>query len=160
MLPSPTLPASLSAVLENLRWVFTAPSFATFTALATGMIANTGTGTVTGMLTAAGLARSWPHDRTHSFFSRAAWSTDTLGLYLSRLIVRALLPDGAALTVAVDDTLFKRRGKKVFGAVWQHDGSARGRDGGGFGTCFVVLGIIVELPFCTRPFCLPVAARL
>lgn len=160
MLPSPTLPASLLAVLENLRWVFSAPGFATFQALAAGLIANTGVGTVTGMLTCAGLARSWPHDRAHNFFSRTAWSAETLGLYLSRLIVRVLLPDGAALTVAVDDTLFKRRGKKVFGVGWQHDGSARGRDGVGFGTCFVVLGIIVELPFCTRPFCLPVAARL
>jgi hypothetical protein len=87
MLPDPTLPPSLLAVSENLRWVFTAPSFATFAALATGLIANTGVETVTGMLTGAGLARTWPHDRAHAFFSRAAWSSDTLGLYLSRLIV-------------------------------------------------------------------------
>jgi len=160
MLPGPTLPASLLAVLENLRWVFTAPSYATFAALATGLIANTGVGTVTGMLTGAGLARTWPHDRAHAFFSRAAWSSDTLGLYLSRLIVRTLLPAGAALTVAVDDTLFKKRGKKVFGAGWQHDGAARSEKPVGYGCCFVVAGIVVELPFLTRPVCLPVAARL
>ncbi|MEV0372466.1 hypothetical protein AB0I10_21980 [Streptomyces sp. NPDC050636] len=59
--------------------------------------------------------------------------------------------------MAVDDTLFKRRGKKVFGAAWQHDGSAAGRDGIGYGTCFVVLGLIVDLPFMARPVCLPVA---
>ncbi|MBS2962804.1 transposase [Actinocrinis puniceicyclus] len=105
MLPDATLPASLLALLGNLRYVFTAPGFATFAALATGLIANTGAGTVTGMLTGAGLARTWPHDRAHAFFARAAWSSDTLGLYLSRLIVRTLLPAGAALTVAVDDTL-------------------------------------------------------
>jgi hypothetical protein len=160
MLPDPTLPASLLALLGNLRYVFTAPGFATFAALATGLIANTGAGTVTGMLTGAGLARTWPHDRSHAFFARAAWSSDTLGLYLSRLIVRTLLPAGAALTVAVDDTLFKKRGKKVFGAAWQHDGAARGDKPVGYGVCFVVLGIIVELPFLTRPVCLPVAARL
>src|SRR5207245_316199 len=114
MLPDPTLPATLLALLGNLRYVFTAPGFATFAALVTGLIANTGPGTVTGMLTDAGLAHTWPHDRAHAFFARAAWSSDTLGLYLSRLIVRTLLPDGAALTVAVDDTLFKKRGKKVF----------------------------------------------
>ncbi|MEY9935671.1 hypothetical protein ABH926_010357, partial [Catenulispora sp. GP43] len=160
MLPDSTLPASLLAVLANLRGVFTAPSFATFAALAAGLIANTGKGTVTGMLTGAGLARSWSHDRAHKFFARATWSPDSLGMYLSRLIVRALLPDGTAITVAVDDTLFKKRGRKVFGAAWQHDGAARGKDGIGFGICFVVVGIIVELPFCTRPVCLPVAARL
>jgi hypothetical protein len=37
---------------------------------------------------------------------------------LSHLLVRALLPEGVALTAAVDDTLFKRYGKKVFGAGW------------------------------------------
>ncbi|WP_370343029.1 transposase [Catenulispora sp. MAP5-51] len=147
-------------MLENLRWVFTAPSFATFTALVPGLVASTGAGTVTGMLTAAGLACSWPHDRAHTFLSRAAWSPDTLGMYLSRLIIRTLLHADAALTAAIDDTLFKKRGKKVFGAAWQHDGAARGDKPVGYGICFVVLGIIVELPFLTRPKCLPAAARL
>ncbi|MGH3627786.1 MAG: IS701 family transposase [Mycobacteriales bacterium] len=160
MLADLTLPASWAAVLQNLRWVFTASSLATFTALVTSLVANTGAGTVTGMLTSVGLSRTWSHDRAHVFFSRAAWSSDTLGMYLSRLIVRTLLPDGAALTVAVDDTLFKKRGKKVFGACWQHDGASRSQKPVGYGVCFVVVGIIVELPFCARPFCLPVAARL
>ena len=80
--------------------------------------------------------------------------------HLSRLIVSTLLPDGAALTVAIDDTLFKKRGKKVFGAAWQHDGASRSDKPVGYGVCFVVMGIIVELPFCSRPFCLPVAAKL
>jgi hypothetical protein len=43
----------------------------------------------------------------------------------------------------------------VFGAAWQHDGAAVGDKPVGRGTCFVVVGIIVELPFCTRPVCLP-----
>ena len=160
MLPGPTLPSTLPAVLGNLRYVFTAPSLPTFTALATELIANTGTGTVTGMPTGAGLARSRLHDRAHTFFARAAWNSDTLGLYLSRLIVRTLLPDGTALTVAIDDTLFKKRGKKVFGAGWQHDGASRSQRPVGYGVCFVVAGIILELPFLSRPVCLPIAARL
>ncbi|MGH3634868.1 MAG: IS701 family transposase, partial [Mycobacterium sp.] len=36
----------------------------------------------------------------------------------------------------------------------------RGEKPVGYGVCFVVAGIIVELPFLTRPVCLPVAARL
>jgi hypothetical protein len=48
-------------------------------------------------------------------FSNARWSGDALGLVLADLIVARLLPAGAALTIAVDDTLFKRSGKKVFG---------------------------------------------
>ena len=152
MPPEPTVPPSLMALLEKLG-TFTSPSRRTFAALLTGLVAATGKRTVTGMLTltAAGLSRDWSHDRAHAFFSRASWNPEILGPALSHLIVRTLLPDGGALTVAVDDTLFKRYGKKVFGAGWQHDGAAKGPHSVGRGTCFVVLGLIVELPFLTRP---------
>jgi len=60
----------------------------------------------------------------------------------------------------VGDSLFRRRGRGVYGAAWQHDGSAPGKGKVGFGTCFVTAGIIVALPFCVRPVCLPVLARL
>ena len=156
---SPMVPASLLAVLEKLR-VFTAPGFVTFTAMVAGLVAQTGAGTVTGMLTGAGLARAWPHDRARAFFSRTRWNVDNLGIVLAHLIVTTLLLQGVAVTAAVDDPLFKRSGKKVFGAAWQHDGAAKGAKPVGRGTCFVVVGIVVELPFLTRPVCLPVMARL
>jgi hypothetical protein len=80
VLPDPAIPASLLAVLEYLR-VFTTSTYLTFTALVTGLVAQTGKGTVTGMLTGAGLARSWSHDRAYAFFSRSAWNTDILGVF-------------------------------------------------------------------------------
>jgi hypothetical protein len=67
-----------------------------------------------------------PDDRAHVFFSRTRWSPDLVGTCLSHLIVRTLPSEGTVLIVAVDDTLFKRSGKKVFGAAWQHDGAAKG----------------------------------
>ncbi|MEU1631210.1 hypothetical protein ABZ746_39455 [Streptomyces sp. NPDC020096] len=66
MLPDPTGPASLLAVLELVRGNFTTPTFRTFAALVTGLIAQTGRCTVTGMLTGAGLTRAWSHDRLGS----------------------------------------------------------------------------------------------
>ena len=71
-----------------------------------------------------------------------------------------LLPAGSPLTLAVDDTLFKRSGKKVFGVAWHHDGAAKGPKPIGFGNCWVVAGIVVQLSFLSRPVCLPVLARL
>ena len=70
------------------------------------------------------------------------------------------MPAGSPLTIAVDDTLFKRSGKKVFGAAWHHDGAAKGPKPIGFGNCWVVAGIVVQLSFLSRPVCLPVLARL
>ena len=52
------------------------------------------------------------------------------------------------------------RAARCDGAAWQHDGSAPAKDKLSFGTCFVVAGIIVTLPFCSRPVCLPVLAAL
>jgi hypothetical protein len=50
------LPPCLLVVLEKLRGCFTTPGFATFAALLAGLVANTAHGTVTRILTGAGLA--------------------------------------------------------------------------------------------------------
>lgn len=160
MLPGLTVPSSLLALLQVLRPCFTAPTFRTFSALVIGLAMATRRRTVVGILLGAGLTHLWPHDRAHYFFAKARWSPDQLGLALVRLIVERLLPEGAALDIAVDDTVFKRRGKKVYGAAWQHDGSATGAKKTGFGNNWVVLGLLVPLPFLDRPVCLPVLARL
>lgn len=160
MLPGPTLPRSLQELLDALRPCFTAPSFRTFCGLAAGLAGQPRRRTVVGMLLGADLARCWPHDRAHYFFARARWEADDLGLAVARLAVLLLVPPGAPLTVAVDDSLFRRSGRKVHGAAWQYDGSSPSRKKVSFGTCFVTCGIVVHLPFLARPVCLPVLARL
>jgi len=159
MLPD-MVPASLMTLLQAFAPLFTAPSFRTFTALACGFLAQPGKRTVCGMLTGAGLSRLWPHDRAHCFFSRARWNPDELGLAAAVLVVSLLVPAGAPVDVAVDDTLFKRRGKKVWAASWFHDGSAPGPAKAGYGNNWVVLGIVVRLRFMSRPVAVPVMAKL
>jgi DDE superfamily endonuclease len=155
-----TVPPSLLIVLQVLRPCFTAPSFATLAALVTGAPSGAGRRTVTGMWQAAGLAGSVHWSRAHRFSSRAVWDLDQVGLALARAVVARLVPDAGAVTVAVDDTLFHRDGKKVHGARYQHDGSAKGRDGIGRGNCFVIVGIVAAVPFLARQVCLPVLFRL
>ena len=155
-----TVPPSLLIVLEVLRPCFTAPSFATFTALVTGALSASAPRTVTGMWQAAGLAGRSHWSRAHRFFSRAVWDLDRVGLALARAVVDRFVSDGTAVTVAVDDTLFHRYGRKVHGARYQHDGSAKGREGIGRGNCFVIVGIVVAVPFLARQVCLPVLFRL
>ncbi|MBF8193703.1 transposase [Nonomuraea sp. K274] len=129
-----------------------------FCVLTTGLVACTRLRTITGMLIAAGMNLAWRHERVHRFFSRACWSTDHVGLVLARLIVATLVDEDAPLLVAVDDSVNRRSGKKVHGAFWQYDGSATGTTKTSRGTCFVVVGIIVHLPFLPRALCLPVLA--
>lgn len=160
MLQGLTLPGTLVRVLGTFRSCFTAPTFATFTALVAGLVAQPVGRTVCGMLTGAGLARVWHHCRAHRFFATARWCPQQVGLLLAELIVSSLLIAGAPITLVVDDTLFRRRGKQIHGAGWFHDGSAAGRVKLGFGNNWVVVAILVTLPFLTRPVALPVLAAL
>jgi hypothetical protein len=75
-----SVPPSLLIVLEVLRPCFTAPSFATFSALVTGALSASGARTITGMWQAAGLAGQMHWSRAHRFFSRAVWDLDQVGL--------------------------------------------------------------------------------
>jgi len=154
------VPASLMRLLAVFASLFTAPSFRAFTMLACGFLAQSGKRTVCGMLTGAGLSRLWPHDRAHSFFSRARWNPDDLGIAAAKLVISLLVPDGEPVEVLIDDTLFRRVGKKVWAASWFHDGSAQGPAKTGFGNNWVVLAVCVRLPFMSRPVAVPVMAKL
>ena len=160
MLPDVTLPASLAGLLAVFAPCFTAPTFGTFCGMVGGFVAQTGRRTVCGMLVGAGLSRLWPHDRAHYFFATAAWSAEAVGLALAQLVVSLLVPAGEPVQIVVDDTLFKRSGRKVWAASWFHDGSARTPAKVGYGNNWVIAGIVVTLTFLDRPVCLPVLARL
>jgi hypothetical protein len=162
MLPDAAVPvpASLMTLLAAFSPLFTAPSFRTFSMLACGFLAQSGKRTVCGMLTGAGLSRLWPHDRAHYFFSRARWNPDDLGMAAAKLVICLLVPDGEPVEVLIDDTLFRRRGKRVWAASWFHDGSAAGPAKTGYGNNWVVLAVRVRLPMISRPVAVPVMAKL
>ncbi len=172
--PCVILPESWSVLLEPLRGVFRRRgTFMLFTVLATGMVAQTGRRSVVGMLAGARMATTISFHAACRFFSHAVWDVDQLGLAVARLVVTRLAAaevatagpgDGPApagtITVAIDDTLFRRWGKKVFAAFWTHDGAAQGKHKIGRGNRWIIAGIVVRLPFCSSPVCLPVLFRL
>jgi hypothetical protein len=160
MPPALNLPGSLLEILSALRPCFTAPTFVTFCGLVAGLAGRVRRRTVTGMLLGACLQRAWPHDRAHYFFARARWELDQLGLGIAQVAVLLLVPPGADLRVAVDDPVFRRSGRKVHGAAWQHDGSSPSLSKISYGNCFVAAALLVRVPFCSREIGLPVLVRL
>jgi hypothetical protein len=121
---TPSLPRSLADLLIVFRPCFTAPTFATFRAMVAGFMAQPGLRTVTGMLVGARLAGRRHHDLAYRFFATARWSADQVGLVLLELITTTVVPAGAPLVLATDDTLWRRSGPKLHGAAWHHDGNA------------------------------------
>jgi len=155
------VPVSLDGLLSLFAGCFTQPSFQTFRALVLGQISQTGRRTVCGMLVGARLSGVWEHSRAHRFFSRARWQPDRLGLTLAALIVERFVAADAAVTVAVDDTLLQRWGRKVYGCFYHHDATANSeRSAVAWGNNWVVVGICITLPCLERTVCLPVLFRL
>src|SRR6266700_5669921 len=160
MLPSSMLPmpATWGDLLGELAPVFRRRStYQLFVLLACGMILA-GRRTVVALAAAAGIADQFR--RACWFFSGAVWDIDDLGLAVAGLIVKYLVPAGAPVTVAVDGTFFRRWGRHVFQARWAYDGSAQGGKKIAFGNTWVVLAVVVKLPYCPSPAALPVLFRL
>jgi hypothetical protein len=156
--PSP--PESFQALLCEFRGCFSAWTFPVFCALACGLLAQVGRRSVCGMLVGARLSQTWSHHRAHRFFSHARWSLESVSAVLAKMVVRLLVADDSPIAVAVDDSLFGRRGKKVHAAGWFHDGSAVGDKKIGYGNNWVILAIVVRLGFLDRPLALPVGFSL
>jgi hypothetical protein len=136
------------------------PAFRNFLIILTGWIFAPRR-TLTGMLVAAGVAGCRHHAAFHRLFAAARWSLDQLGLLVFGLIL-PWLPSGA-VEVAIDDTLAPKRGVKMFGAGMHPDAqlSTRKVKVVRWGHCWVVLAVIVRLPFCPeRVFSLPILFRL
>jgi DDE superfamily endonuclease len=157
----PALPDSLARLLSLLRPAFTAPSFDTFCWLVHGFIGRVGEHTITGVWQAARLGGVLHHSRAHDFFARRRWSPDRLGLLVAQFVVERFVAAEAPIRMAVDDTLFRRSGRKVFAAGWYFDGDAKAGRSVQFGNVFVCLGLLVRLPALgERVVCLPVLFRL
>lgn len=146
-------------LLQGLSTTMTAPTFTSLTVLTTGWV-FAGRRTVTRMILAAGDAADKHFSSYHRVFSAARWSLDALGLAVFALIEPWLQ---GTVMLALDDTLARKRGQKMFGTGMHHDPllSSRGKAITNWGHSWVVLGVIVELPF--RPghyYCLPILFRL
>lgn len=157
------VPGSLDRLLSLLEPCFSQPTFQTLRALTVGFIARVGEHTVTGMWQAVRLAGRVHHSVAHDFFARRGWKPDDLGLVLLDFLVTVFVKPGAPIVLAIDDTLFGRSGRKVWGAHFLHDGSQPAGQGQRtrWGNCFVVVGVVVALPCLGgRSVCLPVLFRL
>lgn len=97
----------------------------------------------------------------HRLFSRASWSLWPLGKALATAVL-AWIPEGQPVLVAGDDTVAQHRGPKVYGKAKHRDGvrSSHRLTVWKWGHKWVVLAIVVQLPFTTRRWAMPVLCAL
>jgi hypothetical protein len=156
------LASTMEASLRQFSSCFTNPSFQTFCVIAAGWLLSGGRRTVTRVLLAGDGLKAKTFSCYHRFFSQACWSVDALGHVLLRLALM-FIPDDAPLVVAVDDTLNRKTGKRIWAAAMHHDPlrSTASRAAFSFGHNWVVLSIQLRLGFAPdKVWSLPILTRL
>lgn len=111
-------------------------------------------------LVAAGVATAEHFQNWYDWFARGSWDTDSLGLAILRR-VRSAFPD-QPLHLVVDDSLNPHKGPHIFGLGCHIDPvlSSRAHKILRFGLCWVVLSVVVRVPFSKRFWALPILFRL
>ncbi len=135
-------------------------SFARFVTIAVGWIQTHGLHAVTQALVVTGVAGKQHHEAFHRFFSRGTWRPDDLGRRLFLLLER--WTGTGAVRICIDDTLAPKKGPQVFG-IGSHIDAVRSTKGQKifcFGHCWVTLAVLVNVPFSSRVWALPVLFRL
>src|SRR5215218_684640 len=107
-----TLPAEMIRVLTPFAPLFSRRVFRHVQVLVAGAILAPGKRTVASALRAMGLEGERHFCRYHRVLSRATWSSREASRLLLGLLVEAFVPEGP-LVLGVDETLERRRGKKV-----------------------------------------------
>jgi hypothetical protein len=154
---------SFLQLLSVFSTVFTAPTFNTFTEIASGWLMSARHRYVTETIFSSGNVGNGHWSRYHRFFSHAAWDIDRFSMVLAKLVVTLVAP-GATMLWAIDDTLCRKRGLTLFGAGMHHDPllSSKKHKVTNWGHDWVVLCVVIVSPFWApdKVFALPIAARL
>ena len=158
-----------SSALRSLRAVWegtfapalTRPGFANLIVIVVGWILTRGPHAVTEALVETRVTGRRHHEAFHRFFSRGTWDPDRLGLWVFGRLA-TVFGDAGAVRIVLDDTLAPKKGPHVFGIGSHLDAvrSTKRQKIYCFGHCWVVLAVLVAVPFSTRTWALPVLFRL
>jgi DDE superfamily endonuclease len=159
-MPNPALRSLRALWEETFRFGLTRPGFANFIVIVSGWILTQGMHAVTEALVMTDVAVRRHHEAYHRFFSRGTWSPDLLGRLLFERIERGL-GDGV-VRIVIDDTVAPKKGAHVFGLGSHIDPvrSTKRQKIFTFGHCWVVLAVLVRVPFSARTWALPILFRL
>jgi len=147
---------SFATLLKVFTDIMNQPTACTFRTLIRGWLLAPRR-TIMGMVRASGTERH--HAAFHRIFASARWSIDQVGFKVFDLVTAG----NQRVFISVDDTLFPRRGLKVFGTGMHRDPvlSSRSHHVTRWGHCWVVLAVVFESrQFPNLRFALPVLSRM
>jgi len=155
--------SSFRLLLEQCAPVFSPRCYSLWTLLMTGWVLSHRQRFVSDLIVSSDSThRDW--SAFYRFFNRYKWSLDDLCWQVARLIVLTLVPPDVVITLAIDDTLCRKRGLGLFGAGMHHDAllSSKALKLFSWGHDWVVLSVVVwNLPWAPPiVLALPIGFRL
>src|SRR5215207_1303832 len=148
------------SVMMPFAVAFTAPTFRHVLVLVSGTILASGRRTVAAALRAVGLGDERRFTTYHRVLNRGIWSAPVLSRLLLDLLVRTFLASDAPLELVVDETLERRRRRKLAWKGRFHD-AARSQSGHvvtSDGIRWVCVMLLAPVPWCRRRWALPCLA--
>lgn len=155
------LPPEIVAALAPFAPLFSDRTWVKAQTLALGAILATGHRTVCSILRALGKSQERHFTNYHRVLNRDAWSCLAAGQILLGLIVAAL-PRDWPIALAVDDTIERRRGRRIKAKGCYRDPvrSSRKHVVKCFGLKWVALVVLVPVPWSLRVWALPLLTSL
>ncbi len=152
----PHLPASIVPILIPFAPLFTAPTWRHVQVLLIGALLAQGPRTVAAVLRVVGLGGERRFEKYHRVLSRAQWSGLQGAKILLGLLVM-LLPRDWPVWVGVDETIERRRGRKI-GAKGRYRDAVRSTEKvvvKCYGLKWIGMMLLVPLPWSSRVWALP-----
>lgn len=156
-----TLPTTMIQVLVPFAPLFSKRVWEHVQLILAGAILAPGRRTVGSALRAVGLEREKRFHRYHRVLSRAAWSSREAGRVLLELLVETFVSEGP-LVLGVDETLERRRGKKIAAKGIYRDPvrSSHGHFVKASALRWVCVMLLVPIPWASRVWALPFLSAL
>ena len=155
------LPRPARALCDLLGGAFTTATALRFALLLAAAVLTIGRHTVANLLRTLGPLVPGDPSSYRRVFSQRRWSGWRLAQLLARWVVEHLAPDGP-LVLAGDDTVDEHRGPKVYGKGRHRDPvrSTHTYTAFRWGHKWVVVALLVRLPFSRRLWALPILVAL
>ncbi len=144
------------AVLAAFAPEFSRPTLKNIQVLLIGAILCHRSRRVSNVLRVMGLSSEGNFSKYHHVLSRAKWDSLMLAKIMLGLLVK-LLPESWPILIAVDETLERRRGKKIKAKGLYRDAvqSSQSNVVTSYGLKWECMMLIVPMPWCKRPWALP-----
>jgi hypothetical protein len=155
------VPEPARSLFDALAGSCTRPTFLRVVILALATLLTVGQRTVCNLLRTLGALAPGHPSSYHRVFCQRRWSCWRLAQGLAHWVFDHLLPEGRVL-LAGDDTVDGHKGAKVFGKGCHRDPvrSTHAFTVFRWGHKWVVLAVLVRLPWTRRPWALPVLVAL